>query len=91
MMYRGVLMIKRHNRVVKMMTYAITKRLNMNMNELWLNLSLKTIEEADNGLGRNFLHVDWNERNANLRPDIAFWKKDLVKGRSLTPRYKKKL
>jgi hypothetical protein len=79
--FRGVLMTRRHNRVVKVVVDAITNRFNLNINELWLNLSLRTVEEADNKLGGNFIHINWNDNIARLRPDIAFWKKDSCKGR----------
>jgi hypothetical protein len=83
MVFRGVLMTMRHNKVAKVMVDGITNRHGLNMDELWLNLSLKTVEEADNRLGGNFVHINWNELIVKLRLDIAFWRKDVVKSRKV--------
>jgi hypothetical protein len=67
-----------HERIVGVMLDAIKHNLDVGDQDIWLDQSLKVIQRMDEICGKNFKQYGWNNDILALRPDITFWKKDVI-------------
>jgi hypothetical protein len=70
----------RHERIAGVMVDAIKYFLKVEERDLWLDQSMKVIQRVDEVRDQNFKNYGWSNDILALRPDITFWKRDVVDG-----------